>query len=103
DNSPTYIIYTLSLHDALPIFEDCNFTDISLHAVELRGVKYAIVRNNHINRAGGGGIWAGAKSVDILAHTTNNASFRNESIWIERSEEHTSELQSRENLVCRLL
>src|SRR5690606_41937449 len=23
--------------------------------------------------------------------------------WLERSEEHTSELQSRENLVCRLL
>src|SRR5690606_40255102 len=25
------------------------------------------------------------------------------SFWIKRSEEHTSELQSRENLVCRLL
>src|SRR5690606_40378573 len=24
-------------------------------------------------------------------------------LWAERSEEHTSELQSRENLVCRLL
>src|SRR5690606_26928234 len=24
-------------------------------------------------------------------------------VWLERSEEHTSELQSRENLVCRLL
>src|SRR5690606_15597554 len=24
-------------------------------------------------------------------------------IWLDRSEEHTSELQSRENLVCRLL
>src|SRR5690606_40333664 len=28
---------------------------------------------------------------------------RNASIWRKRSEEHTSELQSRENLVCRLL
>src|SRR5690606_40552490 len=26
-----------------------------------------------------------------------------ERAWVERSEEHTSELQSRENLVCRLL
>src|SRR5690606_2159331 len=24
-------------------------------------------------------------------------------VWVDRSEEHTSELQSRENLVCRLL
>src|SRR5690606_41991721 len=26
-----------------------------------------------------------------------------EEAWLERSEEHTSELQSRENIVCRLL
>src|SRR5690606_40732347 len=45
----------------------------------------------------------------VAVHTTN-VSINTPSAWIspcltgwERSEEHTSELQSRENLVCRLL
>src|SRR5690606_41922741 len=68
-------IYTLSLHDALPIYE-------------------AVVGVGHEQRFGPGvfenlgfrvgHLPAGAKMAD-------------------RSEEHTSELQSRENLVCRLL
>src|SRR5207302_10224599 len=63
-------IYTLSLHDALPI---------SLHPAaactprgRARALRHARARKNRVRR-------------------------RN------RSEEHTSELQSRENLVCRLL
>src|SRR5436309_11681964 len=59
-------IYTLSLHDALPI-------SILSHS--------AISARSHTARAG--------------AATPSAAS--------TRSEEHTSELQSRENLVCRLL
>src|SRR6266511_6351196 len=38
-----------------------------------------------------------ASSVGVAAHAVADNS------WNERSEEHTSELQSRENLVCRLL
>src|SRR5436309_6358505 len=63
--TPTTDIYTLSLHDALPIFDFKNLAEaqawISQHRRdEIHGV-------------------------------------------VKRSEEHTSELQSRENLVCRLL
>src|SRR5207302_9172283 len=71
-NTPaTTQIYTLSLHDALPI-----------STTETRG---------H-NALASGGNGASAK-VDCTASAAGFA----------RSEEHTSELQSRENLVCRLL
>src|SRR5690349_24633577 len=33
----------------------------------------------------------------------SNRSWRRSSVWARRSEEHTSELQSRRDLVCRLL
>src|SRR5688500_20044410 len=56
-------IYTLSLHDALPI---CN------HVVARRGASALATRSDHNARS-------------------------------TRSEEHTSELQSPCNLVCRLL
>src|SRR5438477_1644622 len=35
--------------------------------------------------------------------TTQSPRSRRARVWIERSEEHTSELQSHVNLVCRLL
>src|SRR5690606_41702950 len=62
-------IYTLSLHDALPISFLPAFSSICHHL-----------------RAEG----------PPLQHTGSAA-------FASRSEEHTSELQSRENLVCRLL
>src|SRR5436305_7362990 len=71
-------IYTLSLHDALPI---------SL-AVGLREFGLVADRNDLRDRVG--------RRVDdgrVLARTVEH----------ERSEEHTSELQSRPHLVCRLL
>src|SRR5690606_25839129 len=48
----------------------------------------------------------GKEVLDTVYHTIENFSFINQDsivITQERSEEHTSELQSRENLVCRLL
>src|SRR5690242_21237816 len=69
-NDPaTTEIYTLSLHDALPIF------------TALVDQFYAEVQNM------GGKRW---DTSSLLAR-------------LERSEEHTSELQSHVNLVCRLL
>src|SRR2546427_8308051 len=68
NDTATTEIYTLSLHDALPIF-----AAVSLHAPNL-----------HV---------PGALRVEINVLT----------IWRIRSEEHTSELQSQSNLVCRLL
>src|SRR5436309_16132715 len=63
NDTATTEIYTLSLHDALPIYSDAD---------------------------AGSPRCAQRMPKRFIAHS-------------ERSEEHTSELQSRENLVCRLL
>src|SRR3712207_8544032 len=63
NDTATTEIYTLSLHDALPISGDGD--------------------------AGGGG------ALELTVHDFNQLN--------RRSEEHTSELQSRQYLVCRLL
>src|SRR5947207_8365400 len=73
--APTTEIYTLSLHDALPI---------SLFVTESSQVW------------GGGSIFGFAVG---MIPTVNPSSFGNS----VRSEEHTSELQSHSDLVCRLL
>src|SRR5260221_11339467 len=63
NDTATTEIYTLSLHDALPIF---------FHTV-----------------------W--------LKHASGRCTYRTERTAVARSEEHTSELQSHSDLVCRLL
>src|SRR5438270_2368082 len=74
-------IYTLSLHDALPIY---------LHASFVMGL-----------------IIAGAFALEALVDSADRARALRQ--WLAfgiacgRSEEHTSELQSQSNLVCRLL
>src|SRR2546430_4198192 len=64
NDTATTEIYTLSLHDALPI-----------------------------------SIWPGKKSFTFEPTSTISPT----NSWPTRSEEHTSELQSQSNLVCRLL
>src|SRR5437016_10982882 len=66
NDTATTEIYTLSLHDALPIFD----RELSLSANSI------------------------ARDAGMLAYISVNGA---------RSEEHTSELQSLTNLVCRLL
>src|SRR5690606_41934320 len=92
DTSPTEI-YTLSLHDALPIYD----------VDQGSGGSWRLISGYH-----GGGY--GKKLPSFLDQFWR--SFENEtgllldpvySLKMFRSEEHTSELQSRENLVCRLL
>src|SRR2546427_6454151 len=75
DTAPTEI-YTLSLHDALPI------------SFEKAGVLYAPGKASN----------AGGVATSGLEMSQNAARLS----W-PRSEEHTSELQSQSNLVCRLL
>src|SRR5690606_41458311 len=76
-------IYTLSLHDALPIWS-------------LAGLCTMI-----------GNLAGSLTNIFFLAMRLPKNEFVGTAAWLyfitNRSEEHTSELQSRENLVCRLL
>src|SRR5258707_8298993 len=73
NDTATTEIYTLSLHDALPIFNRlCSPEPVKLFCL------------HHVQQLGLYG----------QIHTRD---------FIKRSEEHTSELQSRQYLVCRLL
>src|SRR5690606_39592843 len=80
DDPATPTIHTLSLHDALPIFPGAS-----------RAFQEWIPGNG--------------------THQARNHRYANDNRYVPvpdashcpRSEEHTSELQSRENLVCRLL
>src|SRR2546428_3870543 len=71
NDTATTEIYTLSLHDALPIYADATY----------------------VNRSVGFTPKSSAANVRVIAYAAG----------IPRSEEHTSELQSRSDLVCRLL
>src|SRR5207302_11253901 len=81
DTAPT-LINPLSLHDALPIF---HRPAASCHRGRRSGVSAQVL----------GGQPEAFRAFKSVA--------RNNSGPQVRSEEHTSELQSRENLVCRLL
>src|SRR5256885_15397994 len=80
NDTATTEIYTLSLHDALPISTAASVTFSGSSALVVRR---SIPTANHSSTPSHGR--AGAP------------------ITISRSEEHTSELQSPCNLVCRLL
>ena len=73
NDKATTEIYTLSLHDALPI--------LALEPEPINGSKTI----------------SPGKEINFIIHSANFTGYD------ARSEEHTSELQSRRNLVCRLL
>src|SRR3712207_6997183 len=83
NDTATTEIYTLSLHDALPIY---GFPEVGIwqsrHSLRVLDVSGWSTDN-------------GAPVIQWDMHGGNNQQFR--------SEEHTSELQSRQYLVCRLL
>src|SRR5690606_41289770 len=92
---PSPELYTLSLHDALPISEastsnlfarlDGNWCTPPLAAGILAGITRSLL-------------------LEFLASRGETCAERDlHADELGRSEEHTSELQSRENLVCRLL
>src|SRR2546427_2319871 len=79
NDTATTEIYTLSLHDALPIFDERRLNP----------------RQHRVHRA----------EVDVTHHAAGVGTIHQEvnKAVVLRSEEHTSELQSQSNLVCRLL
>src|SRR5690606_41443225 len=83
---------TLSLHDALPIYRGPSSLD---HAILERRPRWGVTALSAVEEMDAGPIWATA-GFDLPPAITKSALYN-------RSEEHTSELQSRENLVCRLL
>src|SRR5205814_9974416 len=99
----SYAIYTISLHDALPIFPSVDEADDSLHEraqISRRAMVHlqhnssvAIVFDGHSSAkiVGGrhGSVQAFKRSADVCTCSA------------ARSEEHTSELQSLRHLVCR--
>src|SRR3712207_9417232 len=82
NDTATTEIYTLSLHDALPISE-----------LEIQRELSALAGKNHPLNSGPSFLGAGSYHHFIPAIVKA----------LMRSEEHTSELQSRQYLVCRLL
>src|SRR2546421_11333694 len=79
NDTATTEIYTLSLHDALPIY--VSLTDV-FEAFVIGGV---------------------APKDDVASVFRDAVSVEAPTVLVARSEEHTSELQSRSDLVCRLL
>src|SRR5690606_39446207 len=99
---PTLSNYTISLHDALPILR--RLTDAAHRAgmpvwghawVQPASVMDQVLseQDGVVHAAGLAGELFTPAARDTLVHEGD----------LQRSEEHTSELQSRENLVCRLL
>src|SRR2546430_7445913 len=88
NDTATTEIYTLSLHDALPIY--LGVVGRAEHdGHERRGIASLLGRH-------------ATQPLDPLDDVEAAARTRKPAVAI-RSEEHTSELQSQSNLVCRLL
>src|SRR5947209_15149689 len=87
-NDPaTTDIYLLSLHDALPISFKTLRKETGIKDLNFHDLRHAFVTR---------GILAGIPQAMILKASGMPAR-------MPRSEEHTSELQSRQYIVCRLL
>src|SRR5439155_10130325 len=100
-DSATPSIYTLSLHDALPISSSRWW---SLVAPTIGAVMTGFARSQ------ASATWARGMPRALATSATRSTTFlsascvlANSRVIASRSEEHTSELQSRGHLVCRLL
>src|SRR5262249_61532121 len=98
-HTPTTAIYTLSLHDALPIYRDqlaLTVRFVASDEEELGGLAGARNYAAYIKAL------SQTQGFQLVAAVDDEQSGWNCSVD-KRSEEHTSELQSLTNLVCRLL
>src|SRR5690606_41942742 len=102
-HAATTYIYTLSLHDALPIF---SFPGHSILILSLLCLPISPSGHRRGKSEGRNCIRPGSLTQFRCGGSQKNCPFPAKKYLFERfcrSEEHTSELQSRENLVCRLL
>src|SRR3712207_8028446 len=92
NDTATTEIYTLSLHDALPIYAEQHSVRRVEDVGEAAGLPGADHRADGVQRV-----------ADEQAHQRTQQEHERRRPPAARSEEHTSELQSRQYLVCRLL
>src|SRR5699024_11461865 len=95
NHSSTSVFFTLSLHDALPILVPFGPLPVIAHPLVL-----LLLRPSSHHRD------PGVRLKKQKSHVTKKrllSTFRPSKVAFLRSEEHTSELQSRFDLVCRLL
>src|SRR5207302_11082449 len=99
--NPTYLalLYTLSLHDALPIFVLIGEASHGTHEFYQTRAR---ITQRLIEERDFGAVVVEADWPDAWRVNRWVRGFEDDHS-AERSEEHTSELQSREKLVCRLL
>src|SRR3712207_7021326 len=89
NDTATTEIYTLSLHDALPIY--------------FRSPKGSAAARSSNRRHSSGSSYFSTLASALRPRITGIPGAEPYDISASRSEEHTSELQSRQYLVCRLL
>src|SRR2546422_2212263 len=94
NDTATTEIYTLSLHDALPISDPQDRDPVAPARLPVHGVRRAGLGPRRRPRV---------SAITAESRPTLAAKARLSAVIALRSEEHTSELQSRLHLVCRLL
>src|SRR5438552_15270877 len=82
-------IYTLSLHDALPISKTLKDLMLCMSDIPIHGLSVTMPYKQSI--------------IEYLDNTDTHTTKIGACNTVVRSEEHTSELQSPDHLVCRLL
>src|SRR5438552_12482842 len=87
-DTPTPKLYTLSLHDALPISSHLKVSAKSLEELREKKLELLLEISKELSKQ---------QELDRLLDKVVEFTFQ------VRSEEHTSELQSPDHLVCRLL
>src|SRR5207247_10808355 len=102
-NNDTNKTYTLSLHDALPISAKDQFEEWVSPTQPLAVVSYGKLDGMRSAECTGGVQPAGCRSKDGKLWFPTSQGLIMVPLEQTRSEEHTSELQSRVDLVCRLL
>src|SRR5690606_41899548 len=100
---PPPVIYSRSLHDALPILKRGNREVLPFELVPHTFMRE--VWANFIDNAKGLPIWISWNQENFPTECIYGMWSQNKPRYVSplfssRSEEHTSELQSRENLVC---
>src|SRR5690606_39925552 len=101
--SSTLLFSRFASHLDLHSFPTRRSSDLSSRALSLLRERLKRLWASEISKALKAAMAFGAKESKFRIITSGVGPVATATFWCLRSEEHTSELQSRENLVCRLL